>query len=101
MALLNIPGTKKERNHFDVFTSDQEQEVRTTSYGPENDQSQRAKSVSQRKSSSYEGPKSARRSFIFCSFQYAPRVYTVSALGKRWSISVSQRQVVNGSANSQ
>ena len=31
---------------FDILTSNQEQEVRTATYGPEIDQSQHAKSVS-------------------------------------------------------
>ena len=44
MALLVTPG--KEQNSFDVFTSDQELEVCTATYGPEIDQSQCMKSVS-------------------------------------------------------
>ena len=48
---------------------------------------------------SYEEPKSAQCSFIFCSITL--REFTVSLLGKELVISVSQRQGVNGSANSQ
>ena len=43
--------------------------------------------------------KSAQCSFIFCSFTL--REFTVSSLGKRLVISVSQRQGVNGLVNSQ
>ena len=42
---------------------------------------------------------SAQRSFIFCTFTL--RKFTVSSLGKRLVIGVSQRQGVNGSANTQ
>ena len=47
----------------------------------------------------YEGPKSAQCSFIFYSFTL--REFTISSLEKRLAISVSQRQGVNGSTNSQ
>ena len=46
-----------------------------------------------------QGPKSAQCSFTFCFFTLGE--FTVSSLGKRLVISVSQRQGVNGSANSQ
>ena len=45
----------------------------------------------------YEGPKGAQCSFIFCSFTL--REFAVSSLEKRLVFSVSQRQGVNGSAN--
>ena len=44
MAFLTTPGM--ERNHLTFLIGDQELEVHTATYGPENDQSQHAKSVS-------------------------------------------------------
>ena len=75
----------KRTKSFDVLTSDQELEVRTATYGSEIDQSQRAKSVSHIIIVSYEGPKSARCSFIFCTVHLRSTSLQSARWEKDWS----------------